>query len=102
MRTDRIHAYQVNVHPWGLCGSTQSLDAVAGTAVSPNDSLLLGLFENIHHATVTFGPIAFCYTVNKAHVEIVCAKLPPEAIQISAGLLGITRPRFGENSHFVT
>src|SRR5580704_13552930 len=64
VRADGIDAGQIDLHPRRLGSRTQRLDAVAGTSMSANDSLLPGFGEHVHHAFEALGPIRFSNAVH--------------------------------------
>ena len=79
-----IDAGEIDFDPGRFRRGTQSLDGVAGAAVGADDSFLLGFGENIHHAFVALGPVAFGDAVHQADVEIVGAEFAAEAVEIGA------------------
>src|ERR1700733_7322235 len=101
VRADGIDAGEIDFDPGGFRGGAQSFDAVAGAAVSADDSLLLGFGENVHDAAVALGPIRVGEAVRETDIEIVGAELAAEAIEIGAGGDGIAGPGFREHGDFV-
>src|SRR5260370_30501551 len=89
-----VDSNEMNFDPGRFRGGAKSLDAVAGAAVSANDSLFLGFGENIHDAFVALGPVAFGKAVHEANLDVVGAKLAAETIQVGAGAGGVAGPPF--------
>ena len=98
---DGVDAGKIDFNPWRGCGGPQSFDAVAGASVGANDSLLLGIFEDVHNAAVAGGPIGLGEAMHEADVEVVGAEFATEAVEIGAGGGGIAGPSFGEDGNSV-
>ncbi len=101
VRADGVDAGEIDFDPGRLSGGAQGFDAVAGTAVGADDSLLLGFREDVHHAFETLGPIGLGEAVHEANVEVVGAEFAAEAVEIGAGGGGIASPSLGEDGDSV-
>jgi hypothetical protein len=71
---------------------------VAGDAMSPNDTFLLGLRKDVHRPAIACRPVPFRDAVNEDDVDIVDAKLSPEAIDVGTNAGRIASVRLGKNS----
>src|SRR6185503_13278716 len=101
VRTNRVDAHQIDLHPGRLGGGAQRFDAVAGASMGPDNSFLLGFGKNVHDAAVALGPIAFSEAVHQADIDVVGAQLFAKTVEIGAGLGGIARPGLGEHGNLV-
>src|SRR5436305_885412 len=68
----RIDAHKMDVHPGRFGGALECLDAVARTAMRPDDALLLGFRQYIHHRLVWM-PVLPSRTVSEALNFPACA-----------------------------
>jgi len=98
---DGIDANEMDFDPRRFCGGAKGFDAVAGAAVGANDAFFLGLGEDVHHAFIAIGPIAFGEAMHEADVDVIGAEFAAEAIEIVAGGGGVASPGLGKNGNFV-
>src|SRR5436305_11696646 len=71
MPADWVDAYQVHVYPRRLRRGAQRFDAVAGAAMGADNSLLLRVGEDVHHAAVAVGPVTLCKAMHQRDIDVV-------------------------------
>jgi len=96
-----VDSNEVDFDPGRFCGGAKRFEAVAGAAVSTNDAFFLGFGEDVHHAFVAIGPIAFGEAVHEADIKVVGAEFAAKAVEVGAGGGGVASPSLCENGDFV-
>ena len=96
MRSNRVQANKIDLDPRRSRSRTQCRKTMARDAVGSNDALLLSLRQNVHNAAVTRSPVSLGDTVDEHDVNMVDAKLSPEAIKVGTNAGGISSIGLGE------
>jgi len=68
--------------------------------MGPDDSPMLGFFEDVHHRAIAGGPIFLGHAVHQENIDVVDAQFAAEAVEIGAHFCGIAGPGFGEDGDF--
>ena len=67
-----------------------------------DNSLLLRVGEDVHHAAIAVGPVTLCKAMHQRDIDIFHVQFFPEALDVRLHPVVVARPGLGEDGHFLS